>query len=93
MSSRTANTEEVYFKLPRALVKDLRRTIPRTERNKVVARAVERELRRVKLLTALDELVESPAWSAEAHPELMTGEDIDAHIHRLRATWQLTATR
>lgn len=79
MASHFVEVEDVHFKLPRSLVKELRRIVPRAERNQVVTRAVERELRRVGLLATLTELIHEPAWSSEAHPDLVTGADIDEY--------------
>jgi hypothetical protein len=42
-------------------------------------------LRRERQLTAIRE--SSDAWSDEDHPDLMTVEDVDRYVRRLRETW------
>jgi hypothetical protein len=74
--------ERLNLYLPKALVEDLRRFIPKRERNRFIVDILSRELRRRKLLDALDSSY--GAWSDEAHPEMATGEDIDRWIEEQR---------
>ena len=92
MTAYSRDAADVRFKLPRSLVKELRRAVPRADRNRVVARAVERELRRLALLSTLTELAHEPAWTATAHPDLKTGNDIDKYVDGLRASWSPVIT-
>lgn len=73
----------VTFPVP--LLEELRRYVPRRERNKFIVEATEKELRRTRLLKALRE--SAGAWSDEDHPDLMTVEDVNRYVRRLRETW------
>ncbi len=79
--------ERVNINLPKPLLEDLRRYVPRNQRSQVIAQATARELRRIKLIAALDELKREPAWRATEHPELTTGATIDQHFQQRRAGW------
>lgn len=82
--------ERLNLYLPKELVEDLRRLLPKRERNQFVIDVLARELRRERLKRALKD--SAGAWSAEAHPELATGEDIDRWIeeHRKLGTRNLS---
>ena len=62
---------QANFLLPKDVVEDLKRTVPRREQSKVVAEALRRELKRLRLRRALDESF--GAWTKELHPELDGG--------------------
>jgi hypothetical protein len=74
--------ERLNLYLPKALVEDLRRFIPKRERTKFITDVLTRELRRERLKEALE--ISAGAWSDEAHPEMATGEDIDRWIEEQR---------
>lgn len=76
--------ERVNVNLPRPLLDDLRRLVPRSRRSEVIARATARELRRLQLAALFQELERGPAWEAADHPELTTGAMVDAVVNRLR---------
>jgi hypothetical protein len=76
--------ERVNVNLPRPLLDDLRRLVPRSRRSEVIARATARELRRLKLAAGLDAMLRQPAWSDQRYPTLADGESIDAALGRLR---------
>ena len=76
--------ERVNVNLPKPLLDDLRRYVPRSQRSEVIARATARELRRIKLLAALYELEREPAWRTSEHPELTNGTAIDHHFLQRR---------
>ncbi len=61
--------------------------MPARKRNAFIVEATEEALRREQLLKALNTLREKPAWSDEDHPDLMTVEDVDRYVRRLRETW------
>jgi uncharacterized protein (UPF0305 family) len=73
----------VTFPVP--LLEELRRYVPRRERNKFIVEATEKEIRRVRMLKALQE--SAGAWSDEDHPDLMTVEDVNRYVRRLRERW------
>ena len=83
--------ERININLPKPLLEDLRRYVPRKQRSQVIAQATARELRRIKLSAALDELKREPAWRPTEHPELTTGATIDQHFQQRRAGWSRMA--
>ncbi len=82
MEARATKRINVTFLL--SLLEDLKRHTPRRERNKFIVEATEKELKRKRLLDALRE--SAGAWSDEDHPDLMTVEDVDRYVRRLRET-------
>lgn len=85
MTTETLKRINVTF--PVSLLEDLRRYIPRRERSKFIVEATEKELKRTKLQKVLEDLRREPAWSDEDHPDLMTVEDVNRYVRRLRETW------
>ena len=79
--------ERVNINLPKLLLDDLRRYVPRSQRSQVIARATARELRRIKLLAVFDELGRDPAWSAADHPDLASAAAIDQYFQARAASW------
>jgi hypothetical protein len=49
--------------------------------------ATEEALRRERLRQVIMALREKPAWSDEDHPDLMTVEDVDRYVRRMRESW------
>jgi hypothetical protein len=82
--TKSAQIERVNVNLPRPLLDDLRRLVPRSRRSEVIARATARELRRLQLAALFQELAREPAWRLDDHPNLASGAAIDAAIARLR---------
>ena len=78
--------ERVTIYFPKPLLDDLRKYVPARKRSAVIVEATEKEMRKVKLLAALDDAY--GAWSDEDHPELATDEDIERYVHELRARWK-----
>ncbi len=85
MSSEISRRINVTF--PISLLEELRRYVPRRERSRFIVEATERELKRVRLMKVLADLRRKPAWSDEDHPDLITVEDVDRYVRRLRETW------
>jgi hypothetical protein len=84
-ATKASGVERVNVNLPRPLLDDLRRLVPRSRRSEVIARATARELRRLKLAALFQDLEREPLWRAEDHPGLAAGAAIDAAVRRLRA--------
>ncbi len=76
--------ERVNVNLPRPLLDDLRRLVPRSRRSEVIARATARELRRLQLAFVFEALEKEPAWRDEDYPALATPEAIDEQVRQLR---------
>ncbi len=79
--------ERITISFPKALLDDLRKYVPPRKRSAVIVEATEREVRRLKVLKALEE--SAGAWKDEDHPDLATEEDIDRYIHDLRSSWKV----
>lgn len=72
--------KQANFLLPEDLAEELRGTVPKGEHSKVVAEALRRELKRLRLIKARE--IRFGAWRDEDHPELC--EDTDRHIRNLQ---------
>jgi hypothetical protein len=81
----TEATRRINVTFPVSLLEELRRYVPRRKRGEFIVEATEKELRRRRLLSALRE--SAGAWSDEDHPDLMTVEDVNRYVRRLRETW------
>jgi len=77
-----AATSRLNLYLPSELVNELRQYVPAGERTRFVAQALARELRRIKLLAAIEG--SAGAWREEDHPELASGADIERWIEKER---------
>ncbi len=84
-TAKAPSVERVNVNLPRPLLDDLRRLVPRSRRSEVIARATARELRRLKLAALFEDLYRAPVWRDEDHPTLATGPAIDQVVVRRRA--------
>ena len=80
-------TKRINVTFPVSLLENLREVVPPRKRNEFITEATEKELRRVRLTGALEELRREPAWSDEDHPDLMTVDDVNRYVRRLRETW------
>ncbi len=83
-ATKSASVERVNVILPRPVLDDLRRLVPRSRRSEVIARATARELRRLKLAALFQDLEHEPLWQAQEYAELDNGAAIDAAVNRLR---------
>jgi len=72
--------QQANFLMPDDLLEELRRTVPKGQQGKVVAQALERELRRLRFIKNLDK--QFGAWKRTEHAELKGG--VEEHIRRLR---------
>jgi hypothetical protein len=86
MEVRTNTVRRVTVAFPADLWNKLESTIPSEERDRFIVEATEQFLRQEGLRRVLAELRETPAWSDEDHPDLVTVEDVDHYIRRLRET-------
>jgi len=78
----TVETKRINVTFPTTLLEELRRYVPRRERNKFILEATERELEKIRTLKAIQE--SAGAWSDEDHPDLMTVEDVNHYVRELR---------
>ena len=82
-------TKQANFLLPEDLLDDLRNTVSRREQSKVVAEALRKELKRLKLKKAIEGSF--GAWKANDHPELNRGTE--AYLRRIRKSTRLTRAK
>ena len=87
MSTATASKKRINVTFPESVLDLLKSVVPERKRNSFIVEATEEALRRERLGQVLETLREKPAWSDEDHPDLMTVEDVDRYVRRLRETW------
>ncbi|MBU1877928.1 MAG: hypothetical protein KJ734_03160 [Chloroflexi bacterium] len=87
MAGRTNAVRQIRVAFPVELLARLDSLVPSRERDRFIVEATEQALRQDRLERVLAELREGPAWSDEDHPDLMTVEDVDRYVRRLRETW------
>jgi hypothetical protein len=79
--------KRINVSFPEPVLELLGAMVPPRERNAFIVGATEQALRRERLRKVIEALREKPAWSDEGHPDLMTAEDVDRYVRRLRETW------
>ena len=77
--------ERMNIYLPKRIADDLREIVPARERTAFIVETLERELRRMRLRSAIR--ASYGAWKDEDHPELSTPEAIDEWIAASREGW------
>ncbi|NOZ68305.1 MAG: hypothetical protein GXP46_03475 [Deferribacteres bacterium] len=82
-------TKQANFLLPEDIVDELRKVVPKREQSKVVAAALRKELKRLRLERALE--TSFGAWKDKDHPELKSGTG--AFVRKLRRSGRLTRTK
>ena len=70
--------ERMNLYITKAIMDDLRHAVPARERTQFVEAILARELRRRKLLDALEKAY--GAWTDASHPEMKTSADIDRWV-------------
>ena len=85
MSVTTPSKKRINVTFPESVLDLLESVVPARKRNAFIVEATEAALRKERQLTAIQE--SSGAWSDEDHPDLMTVEDIDRYVRRLRESW------
>lgn len=86
MASRVDTKRRVSVTFPGSVLDALADTVSDRERNSFIVRATEAALRRERLRKVIEGLREEPAWADEDHPDLMTVDDVDRYVRRLRET-------
>jgi hypothetical protein len=85
----STTTKQANFLLPEDLLNDLRKTVSARQQSKVVAEALRRELKRIKLEQSLQ--TSFGAWKDKDHPELKKGTD--AYIRNMRRSTRMKAAK
>ena len=79
-------TKQANFLLPEELIEELKRAVPKREQSKIVAEALKKELKRIKLQGVLQSSF--GVWKEKDHPELKEGAK--SFIRRLRRSTRLS---
>ncbi len=82
-------TKQANFLLPEDLLDELRKSVSRGEQSRVVAEALRKELKRMKLSKALQRSF--GAWKEKDHPELKSGTGV--YIRKLRKSTRLSRSK
>lgn len=78
-------TNRINIAFPEPLLIEFKELVPARKRNQFIVDAVNKEVRRLRLLKAIED--SAGAWSLEEHPDLATPEDIDAYVRKMRESW------
>ena len=78
--------KQANFLLPEDSLEELKSTVTKRQQSKVVAEALRKELKRLKLKKTLHDSF--GAWKDKDHPELKEG--IEAFVRKLRKTSRLS---
>lgn len=79
-------TKQANFLLPEDLLDELKKTVAKRQQSKVVADALRKELKRLKLEKALK--TSFGAWKDKEHPEIKEGSE--AFVRSLRKSSRLS---
>lgn len=82
-------TKQANFLLPEDLINELKKTVSKREMSKVVAEALKKELKRIKLRKVLQ--TSFGVWKDKDHPELKGSTE--AFVRKLRTSTRLSRLR
>jgi hypothetical protein len=68
-----ATAKQANFVIPEDILEDLRKNVARGQQSRFVAEALKKELKRLRLETAMEESF--GAWKEKDHPELKEGPE------------------
>ncbi|HEX2769716.1 MAG TPA: hypothetical protein VHN12_10575 [Geobacteraceae bacterium] len=68
-----APSKQANFVIPEDILDDLRKNVARRQQSRFLAKALKKELKRLRLETAMEESF--GAWKDEDHPELKEGAE------------------
>jgi len=83
--SNTSGVQKVTVTLPKPLLERLDDFVPRRQRSRFIATAIQEQIAMLEQLAALDET--AGLWTDENHPEMQTEDDIDRWLNQLRSGW------
>ncbi|KAF0216761.1 MAG: hypothetical protein FD174_3584 [Geobacteraceae bacterium] len=78
--------KQANFVIPEDILDDLRKHVARRQQSRFVAEALRKELKRLRLETALEESF--GAWKDKDHPEFMEGAE--EYVRKTRKSSRLT---
>jgi hypothetical protein len=87
MTATTKATQRVNVTFPVEVLESLEELLAPRQRNRFIVEATERALRDTRIDRALNALLDEPAWTDENHPDLMSVDDVDRYVRKLRESW------
>lgn len=87
MTTATKATQRVNVTFPVEVLESLEKLLAPRQRNRFIVQATERALRDIRVDRALNALLDEPAWTDENHPDLMSVDDVDRYVRKLRESW------
>jgi len=81
----TTLTKQANFLLPEDVLNELKSSVPIRQQSKVVAEALRKELKRIKLAKVLE--TSFGAWQSKDHPELIKGTE--AFVRGIRTSTRM----
>ncbi|HSN74411.1 MAG TPA: hypothetical protein VL334_04850 [Anaerolineae bacterium] len=91
MTATTKATQRVNVTFPVEVLESLEKLLAPRQRNHFIVEATERALQDTQIDRALNALLEEPAWTDENHPDLMSVDDVDRYVRKLRESWMAHA--
>jgi hypothetical protein len=79
-------TKQANFLLPEDLLEEFKKTVSKRQQSRVVAEALRKEIKRLKLKEAIEESF--GAWKDRDHPELKGGAEV--FVRAIRKSTRLT---
>ena len=79
-------TQRINVTFPERLLAELDELVPPRKRSQFIVRATDEYLRKLKLVSAIQET--AGAWDEASHPELATPADVDGWIRDRRGEWR-----
>ncbi len=79
-------SRKVTVTLPKSLLARLDAMVPRRQRSRFIAEAIQEQIAMLEQAEAIEEAAGS--WTDEKYPELLTTEDIDNWLKALRGNWE-----
>ena len=87
MTATARETQRVNVTFPVEVLESLEKLLAPRQRNRFIVDATARALQDARLDRSLNALLEEPAWTDENHPDLMSVEDVDRYVRKLRESW------
>jgi hypothetical protein len=87
MTATTKETQRVNVTFPVEVLESLEKLLAPRQRNRFIVDATARALQDARLDRSLNDLLEEPVWTDENHPDLMSVEDVDRYVRKLRESW------
>jgi metal-responsive CopG/Arc/MetJ family transcriptional regulator len=81
-----SDVRKVTVTLPQILIERLDEVVPKRQRSRFIAKAVQEQLAVLEQVVALDET--AGIWTDAAYPEMRTEADIDYWLTQLRGSWR-----